>query len=37
LAVLTKPAFREALQDAPIRESVFLGMARRLHELDAST
>jgi CRP-like cAMP-binding protein len=37
LAVLTKPAFRQALQDAPIRESVFLGMARRLHDLDAST
>jgi CRP-like cAMP-binding protein len=37
LAVLTKPAFKEALQDAPVRESVFLGMARRLHELDAST
>jgi CRP-like cAMP-binding protein len=37
LAVLSKPAFREALADAPIRESVFLGMARRLHELDAST
>lgn len=37
LAVLSKPAFREVLQDAPVRENVFLGMARRLHELDAST
>jgi cAMP-dependent protein kinase regulator len=35
LAVLSKRAFREALEEAPFRENVFLGMARRLHHLDA--
>jgi CRP-like cAMP-binding protein len=34
LAVLPRAAFQEALSEPPIRERVFLGMARRLHELD---
>jgi CRP/FNR family cyclic AMP-dependent transcriptional regulator len=34
IAVLTKPAFRRVLEEAPIRDNVFLGMARRLHQLD---
>ena len=37
LAVLSKPAFRKVLEEAPIRDNVFLGMARRLHELDGTT
>jgi CRP-like cAMP-binding protein len=37
LAVLSKPAFKRVLDAAPIRDNVFLGMARRLHELDGKT
>ena len=37
LAVLSKGAFHRVLEEAPIRENVFLGMARRLHELDGKT
>ena len=37
LAVLSKPAFKRVLAQAPVRENVFLGMARRLHELDGKT
>ena len=37
LAVLSKPAFRKVLEEAPIRDNVLLGMARRLHELDGTT
>jgi CRP/FNR family cyclic AMP-dependent transcriptional regulator len=37
LAVLSKPAFTRVLEEAPIRDNVFLGMARRLHELDGKT
>ena len=35
LAVLSLPAFREALAEESIRDSVLTGMARRLHDLDA--
>jgi CRP-like cAMP-binding protein len=35
LAVLSKPAFRKVLEDEPIRDGMFLGMARRLRQLDA--
>jgi hypothetical protein len=35
--VLSKPAFKLALQQSSVRDSVFLGMARRLHELDGKT
>jgi CRP/FNR family cyclic AMP-dependent transcriptional regulator len=34
LAVLSKLAFRKVLEETPIRDNVFLGMARRLHQLD---
>jgi CRP-like cAMP-binding protein len=37
LALLSKPAFKRVLEEAPIRDNVFLGMARRLHELDGKT
>ena len=37
LAVLSKPAFTRVLEEAPIRDNIFLGMARRLHELDGKT
>ena len=37
IAVLSKPAFRRVLEEAPIRDNIFLGMARRLHELDGKT
>lgn len=37
LAVLSKPAFKRVLEEAPIRDNIFLGMARRLHELDGKT
>jgi CRP-like cAMP-binding protein len=36
LAVLAKPAFQRVLQEAPVRDNVFLGMARRLHQLDGT-
>jgi len=36
LAVLSKPAFRKVLEDEPIRDGMFLGMARRLRQLDAT-
>jgi len=34
LAVLSKLAFRKVLDETPIRDNIFLGMARRLHQLD---
>jgi CRP-like cAMP-binding protein len=37
LAVLSTASFHRVLDEAPIREHVFLGMARRLHELDGKT
>ena len=37
LAVLSKPACRRVLEEAPVRDNVFLGMARRLHDLDGKT
>ncbi len=37
LAVLSKPAFKRVLEQAPIRDNIFLGMARRLHQLDGTT
>jgi CRP-like cAMP-binding protein len=36
-AVLSKPAFKLVLEQAPVRDNIFLGMARRLHELDGKT
>ena len=36
-AVLSKPAFKLVLQQAPVRDNIFVGMARRLHELDGKT
>jgi CRP-like cAMP-binding protein len=37
LAVLSKPAFKRVLEQAAIRDNLFLGMARRLHQLDGMT
>jgi len=37
LAVLSTAAFHRVLEEKPIRDNVFLGMARRLHELDGKT
>jgi CRP-like cAMP-binding protein len=35
LAVLSQPAFHDALAETAIRDNVLAGMARRLHDLDA--
>jgi CRP-like cAMP-binding protein len=37
LAVLAQAAFQRVLQEGPVRDNVFLGMARRLHQLDGTT
>ena len=37
VVVLARDAFRTVLDEAPIREHVLAGMARRLHELDRMT
>ena len=34
LAVLTQPGFYEVLAEPAVRDNIFIGMARRLHELD---
>ncbi len=35
LAVLTQPGFYEVLAERGVRDNIFIGMARRLHELDS--
>jgi hypothetical protein len=34
LAVLGQPGFYEVLAEPAVRDNIFIGMARRLHELD---
>jgi CRP-like cAMP-binding protein len=35
LAVLSQPGFYEVLAERGVRDNIFIGMARRLHELDS--
>jgi CRP/FNR family transcriptional regulator, cyclic AMP receptor protein len=36
LAVLTQPGFYEVLAEPAVRDNIFIGMARRLHQLDST-